>query len=162
MAKQSLLLLIVLALGCGTKDESVAKQVGNQVGETVTDFARGVGKGIDKRMEVVVELSDTLTRAGMTSTVAKRTGIDHPNEKSKGICVYLITKDELKGPFVAKAFNAEGKEVGRAQVEADFSADDAKYLTFTFDHEMDTELVTKYVIEKGKSKTKPAEASKPQ
>ena len=142
------LLAVLLAIpGCGKKneDESGAKRAGNKVGETITDFASGIGKGIDKQMVVNVELSDGLKQRGITKNTAKALGMDHPN--AKGITVYFGSKDPFKGKLSAKAFNKEGVEIGRSMVDVEFTADDAKYVTFTFDNEMDTQLVDKYLVD---------------
>lgn len=136
--------ILLLAAGCGKKGESVAKTAGNKVGETITDFATGIGKGIDKQMTVNVELSDELVKKGLEKTVAKSTGLDSPREK--GISVYFIAKLPFDAKLIAKAINKEGQEIGRSVVDVELSADDAKYVTFMFAPEMDTQLVDKYLI----------------
>lgn len=155
--KNSMLLLAILLIavaGCNTKkDESLAKQAGSAVGEGLTDFASGVGKGVNKQMTVKVELSKALVDAGLSSTVAKPTGISdiaQPPEKrhssGKGISIYLVASKPFKSKLVAKALNKEGQEIGRATAEVDFAEDDAKYIAFSFEHEMDRQLVDKYLI----------------
>jgi hypothetical protein len=62
---------VVLVVGCGKKDESLAKKAGGKVGEVLTGFAAGMGKGVDKQMLVNVELTPAVTQAGITKTVAK-------------------------------------------------------------------------------------------
>lgn len=143
-----LLAALAVVCGCGKQDESVAKKAGSKVGETLTDFAVGVGKGIDKQMVVNVELSEELTKQGITKTVSKSIGIDHPNEK--GITVYFMAKTPFKAKLIAKATNKEGMQIGRSAVDVEFSADDAKYVTFQFDREMDTQLVDRYLVDLSK------------
>jgi hypothetical protein len=144
---------LIAVAGCGKNDghdESAAKRAGSAVGEAVTDFASGVGKGVDKQMSVNVELTKALSDKGLSKSVAKSTGIDvlGPDvKKSKGISVYLIAAKAFKAKLVAKALAEDGQEIGRSTVDIDFAADDAKYVTFTFDREMDTQLVVKYVID---------------
>ena len=130
----------VFMAGCGG-----AKNAGQKMGETVTDFASGVGKGIDKRLKVSVELSESLKNLGVRNTVSKSTSLDHG--KQKGIAVYLIASKPVNLSLTAKAQNDEGDEIGRAKSTATFAADDAKYVTFTFDPEMDTQLVHQYIID---------------
>jgi hypothetical protein len=141
-----LAIALVAAAGCGKHDESVAKRAGSTVGEAVTDFASGVGKGVDKQMTVTVELSKQLTDKGVSKTIAKSAGIA-PSKPKGGISVYLLAAKPLKAKLIAKAVTGEGQEIGRATVDVEFSADDAKYVNFSFDPEMDRQLVAKYVID---------------
>jgi len=105
---------LFLVAGCGKDDESLAKKAGAKVGETLTEFASGVGKGIDKEMAVTVELSQALADAGMTKTIAKAGGLDHPNTKT--ILVYLVAQKPFNSLLIAKALNKEGQELGRSIV----------------------------------------------
>lgn len=137
----ALVLMIASSLGCGGESGKV-KRAGRAVGETVTDFTRGVGAGIDKRLEVEVDLSPAVVDLGLSKTVAKSAGID-----TRGVSVYLMSQKPMTGKFVAKALNADGQEIGRSVVEVEFSADDAKYVTFRFGDEMDSQSVERYVID---------------
>ncbi len=145
MAKAGIFIIagIAFALGCG--EGGGAKKAGQKMGETFTDFASGVGKGIDKQMEVSVEISDTLTDLGIRKTVSKSAALDRGQKKA--ITVYLIASKPVNLSLTAKAQNEAGDEIGRSKVTARFAADDAKYVTFTFDPEMDTQLVHTYFID---------------
>jgi hypothetical protein len=138
---------LVVVAGCGKHDESAAKRAGNAVGETVTDFASGIGKGVDKKMTVNVELSKPLSDRGLSKTVAKLAETEKHAHVSKGVSVYLIASKPFKSKLVAKALDGDGLEIGRSTVDVDFAADDAKYVNFTFDPQMDRQLVAKYVID---------------
>lgn len=136
--------------GCSKDDESAAKRAGAKVGETLTDFATGVGKGIDKKMMVNVELSKDLTEQGISMTIAKAEGIDPakaPGEHASTIRVYLIASKPFRATLGAKALTKEGQEIGRSVAEVELAADEAKYVSFVFDEEMDTQLVAKYAID---------------
>ena len=139
------ILLLIPAVGCDEGEESAASRVGSKVGETVTDFAQGVGKGIDKEMTVEVELSESLTKRGVSKTIAKSLGMEHPNQK--GISVYLKSTEQFKAKLIAKAFDQNGSEIGRSIVDVELGADDAKHVTFTFEQQLDTQLVKKYSID---------------
>lgn len=67
--------------------------------------------------------------------------------KQKGITAYFIASRPVDAMLIAKALNAEGQEIGRSSVAVKLAAEDAKYVTFTFDAEMDTQLVDKYVVD---------------
>src|SRR6185437_9478051 len=103
-----------------------------------------VGTGYDKRMVVAVELTENVTGLGLSKTVSKNTGIDG---KQKGISIYFVSQHAVTAALVAKTLDAEDQEIGRSIVEVDFAADDAKYVTFQFDAEMDRQLVSKYLID---------------
>jgi hypothetical protein len=132
--------VLLVTIGCGKKgEESLAKQAGGKVGETLTDFVSGVGKGVDKQLIVKVELSKSLADLGLSNTVSK--AIPH------GFSIYLAAAKPLKSKLVAKAFDKEDQEVGRCAVDVDFAADDAKYVSFTFQDAMDTQLVEKFLLD---------------
>jgi hypothetical protein len=44
MKNAAVVLLLLAVSGCGKRDESIAKKVGEKVGETATDFATGAGQ----------------------------------------------------------------------------------------------------------------------
>jgi hypothetical protein len=134
-----------LLCGCGKSgDESLAKRTGNKLGEAMTDFASGVGGGVDKQLTVDVELSDALGKQGFSKTVAKSLGLDI---SGKGISVYLIAENAYQGELIAKARNEAGQEVGRSVVEVEFKADDARYVKFLFDDQVDMQLVKRFTID---------------
>jgi hypothetical protein len=137
---------IFLGVGCGknSTDDSIAKKAGNKLGETLTDFTTGVGSGIDKQMTVKVDLSEKLKAKGIKKTIAKLGGMDSGTNK---LIIYFISEQAQKLTIVAKALNKEGQEIGRSVIEASFSKDDGKYLTFNFESEMDKLLVDKYSID---------------
>ncbi len=141
----AVILLTLAIVGCGKSDESLAKRAGSKVGETLTDFASGVGAGVDKKMIVTVELSKALVDAGISRTIAKSGGIDHPDAKT--MSVYLTSQKPFKATLIAMALNREGLEIGRATADIDLAESDAKYATFAFPGEMDTQLVAKYTID---------------
>ena len=139
------LMVAVLLCGCGKKpDESLVKRTGNKIGEAVTDFASGVGGGVDKQLLVEVELSAALTELGFSKTVSKSLGLE---SSGKGISVYLLSRDAYEGALMAKALNEAGQEVGRSVVEAEFAADDAQYVKFIFDDEVDMQLVKRFMVD---------------
>lgn len=136
---KTLILFITLTLiyGCGN-DDSLAKKAGNKVGETLTDFASGVGEGVDEKMLVIVNLSEPLKAKGLSKTISKSLGLD------KGFSVYLISQKTLSSKLIAKAIDKSGQEIGRVVVSVEFAADDAKYIIFKFNDELDMQLVKSF------------------
>jgi hypothetical protein len=150
--------LVVLMACAGCKDEagSIAQSAGSKVGETLTDFASGVGEGVDRQLEVTVEPSERFAEFGLSQTVAKSRGL------KQGISVYFIAEKPFNGRMIAKAFNAAGVEIGRSKVDVTFDADDAKYVSFDFDTEMDSQLVERYQIDvRDASEIEPAAVGPP-
>jgi hypothetical protein len=135
-------LLVMLLVGCGKKDESLAKKVGETIGQQATDFTKGIGKGIDQKMMVQVSLTPQVQALGLTNTIAKSLGIGSTNS----ISVYFIASQGISNTLVARALNADGVEVGRARTPVGMQKDDATYLTFTFGEQMDTGMVKRYEI----------------
>jgi hypothetical protein len=135
-------LMAALLVGCGKKDDSIAKQAGEAIGQQVTDFTKGVGKGIDQKMMVQVSLSSQVQAIGLTNTVAKSLGIGSTN----GISVYFIASQGVSNTLVARALNADSVEIGRARKLVVMQKDDATYVTFTFDEQMDAGIVKRYEI----------------
>jgi 3-hydroxyisobutyrate dehydrogenase-like beta-hydroxyacid dehydrogenase len=137
------LLLLALAAGCSKSSDNLVGKTGEAVGEKITDFAKGVGKGIDQKMAVNVTLRPEVQALGLTHTVAKSLGLD---TSKKGITVYLIAARPVSATLVAYAVKSDGVEIGRARKKLELGKDDAAYVTFEFDPEMDTTAVSKYLI----------------
>jgi len=135
-------LVAALLVGCGKKEDSIAKKVGEVIGQQATDFTKGVGKGIDQQMMVQVSLTPLVQVLGLTNTIAKSLGIGSTN----GISIYLIASQSVSNTLVARALNANGVEVGRAKKLVIMQKDDATYVTFNFEEEMDTGMVKRYEI----------------
>jgi hypothetical protein len=145
MRRRVLVVVAALAVStaCSKGDDSLAKKAGSKLGETVTDFASGVGKGVDRQMVVEVDLGPSVVEKGLTKTIAKSSGLEGPKE----ISVYLVSSAAVKGVLVAKALDEKGGEIGRASESIEFTADDAKYVTFKFQEQMDSQLVKRFVLE---------------
>jgi hypothetical protein len=145
MKKNITILSITIALlvGCGKQGDKIADEAGDAVGQHLTEFTKGIGKGIDKKMMVDVAVKPEVYALGLTNTFAKSLGLD---EYKKGFTVYFIASQSVSNTLVARAFNADGLEVGRAKKPVVIEKDDAKYVTFEFDSQMDSQLVARYSI----------------
>ena len=141
------IVLTVSLLGCSNPKQSGAESLGESIGKNVTEFAQGIGTGVDAQLKIKIELAPTLEQSGISYTVAKQDSV-LVDSKKKTIAVYFLSTKEFQGTLIAKAFNAEGLEIGRASVEVNFKADDAQYVTFAFPSEMDRQLVEVYRIDK--------------
>lgn len=139
----SLSVLLILLTACSDGQDSnntLANQAGETVGTLVSDFTEGIGKGVDQTLSLEVEADRKLTAKGITISVAKQGSL-----AEKTIVVYLNSDQRFNESIIIQAFNAAGQEVGRSTVVVDLEADSAKYVSFPFYGEMDTQLVDKYV-----------------
>jgi hypothetical protein len=136
-------MIAALLLGCGKEDDSLAKKTGEKVGQQLTDFTKGIGKGIDQQMMVQVSLSPQVQALGLTNTIAKSHGL---GSRTNGISIYLIASHSVSNTLIARALTAEGVEVGRSRKLLVMQKDDATYVTFDFESQMDMAIVKKYEI----------------
>ena len=149
MNRRSLLFAMLVALstvsGCSDSSKNDAGSIGKSIGKNVTEFAQGVGTGVDAQLQIKIELSEKLTQGGLSATVAKQQA--PLNDPQKAISVYVISAQELNTTLIAKAYNAEGLEIGRAIANVSFNSNDAQYVNFAFPSEMDRQLVAVYKID---------------
>ena len=136
--------VMMLTVGCGDDGESLPSKAGRKIGKGATDLVTGMGSGIDEAMQVNVSLGPGMTEKGFARTVSESTGL---SPDKKGIAVYIISKGAYSGGLLAKALNKAGLEIGRSRADVEFGKDDAKYVTFMFDDEMDAALVRKYEVD---------------
>lgn len=140
-----LFISVLLSTGCGKEGDKLADKAGQTVGQHLTEFTKGVGKGIDQKMLVDVTISPEVYGLGLTNTFAKSLGLD---EHRKGFSVYFIASQNVSNLLVARAFNAEGLEIGRSKKDVAMQKDDAAYVVFIFPDEMDSQMVHRYSIER--------------
>ncbi|MBA0446179.1 hypothetical protein D7Y61_02365 [Stenotrophomonas maltophilia] len=143
MFMNRVIVVMVLALGLAAckDDTSVSQKAGSAISGTAADFVAGLGEGVDKRMNVTLQADPGLAAHGLTVTLGKSRGMG-----SKEAAVYVVADKAFKGKLVARALDADGTEIGRASTEVEFAADDARYVTFQFNEEMDSQLVRTYAV----------------
>jgi len=139
--KSIVVVALVLALTACKDDTSMSQKAGSAISGTAADFVAGLGEGVDKRMSVTLQTDPGLAARGLTVTQGKSRG-----KGSKYAAVYVVADKPFKGRLVARALDADGTEIGRAVVDEEFAADDARYVTFTFNEEMDSQLVRTYAV----------------
>lgn len=164
---KSFIMLLLLCfgptiVGCGKAADHDAGTVGQAIGENVTDFARGVGKGIDNKLHISTEISPALVERGVTLIVGKQGPLHSTTDDTKAISLYFLTEKAIAGTMIAKAYNSDDQEIGRAKTVVEFSDDDAQYVKFPFPPEMDRQLVAKYKFDiiASSSDPQPAEAAR--
>jgi len=83
-----------------------------------------------------------LVGCGKKDSIAKSLGVGSKN----GISIYFIASQSVSNTLVARALDAGGVEVGRARKLVVMQKDDASYVTFNFEEQMDTGMVKRYEI----------------
>ncbi|WP_146260350.1 hypothetical protein [Stenotrophomonas maltophilia] len=141
MNKVIVAMVMALGLAACKDDTSVSQKAGSAISGTAADFVAGLGEGVDKRMNVTLQADPGLAAHGLTVTLGKSRGMG-----SKEAAVYVVADKAFKGKLVARALDADGTEIGRAAAEVEFAADDARYVTFQFNEEMDSQLVRTYAV----------------
>ncbi|WP_146146963.1 hypothetical protein [Stenotrophomonas maltophilia] len=141
MNKVIVAMVLALGLAACKDDTSVSQKAGSAISGTAADFVAGLGEGVDKRMNVTLQADPGLAAHGLTVTLGKSRGMG-----SKEAAVYVVADKAFKGKLVARALDADGTEIGRAAAEVEFAADDARYVTFQFNEEMDSQLVRTYAV----------------
>ncbi|MDT3488306.1 hypothetical protein [Stenotrophomonas maltophilia] len=141
MNKVIVVMVLALGLAACKDDTSVSQKAGSAISGTAADFVAGLGEGVDKRMNVTLQADPGLAAHGLTVTLGKSRGMG-----SKEAAVYVVADKAFKGKLVARALDTDGTEIGRAAAEVEFAADDARYVTFQFNEEMDSQLVRTYAV----------------
>jgi len=81
------------------------------------------------------------------SLIDKKISMTSSSVNELNVEVYLTSEEETEGELLAKAMDAHGQEIGRAKQTLLLGKDDAKLVTFTFDTNVEMDLVTKFVID---------------
>ena len=134
--KSIVVVVLVLALAACGDDRSLSQKAGSAISGTATDFVAGLGEGVDKRMSLNLDVDPALAAHGLAVSMGKSRGVG-----SKDASVYVVASKAYRGSFLARALDANGTEIGRSKVDVEFAADDAQYVNFTFNDEMDSQLV---------------------
>ena len=89
--------------------------------------------------EKVVTLGSSVIDKGLSMTSSK-------SEQAK-VEVYLTSTDLVEGELLAKALNAQGKEIGRSKQILNLGKDDAKLVTFNFDASVNLDDVSRFMLD---------------
>ena len=81
------------------------------------------------------------------SLIDKKISMTSYSVNELNVEVYLISEEESTGELLAKAMDINSLEIGRSKQALILGKDDAKLITFTFDTNVDMDLVTKFVID---------------
>ena len=81
------------------------------------------------------------------SVSEKKISMTSTNVEGLKVDVYLISEEAVEGELLAKALNSSGMEIGRAKQILALAKDDAKLFSFSFDSNLDSDNVAKYVLD---------------
>jgi hypothetical protein len=148
--KRIILILTALMLfaSCGRVKEKAKETInkgGETVGKTATEFFEGVSTGIDKTLECELSLSETLLSKGLKT--GKFSIENAAVGKNNQLTVYLIFDKDFNSPVIAKTFDKNGLETGRAKIDIAGKADEAAYFDFVFDKRTYIEVKSKITLE---------------
>ncbi len=135
------LALVVALSACGGEKKSLSQRAGSVISGSAADFVAGVGEGVDRRMNIDLDVDPEMQAKGLSVTFGKSRGVG-----SKDASVYVTAANPFEGKLLAKALDVDGVEIGRSVIEVSFEADDAQYVNFTFNDEMDSQMVRKYAL----------------
>lgn len=142
-------IIILIALtscnGIANKTKKGINKGGEVVGETATEFFEGVSEGVGKTLECDIKLSKQLVNKGLKTGVYQiNSDVDGNNNQ---LTLYLIFNNDIDDTIVAKAYNKNGLEIGRAKAAIKGKADEAGYYDFDFDKRTDIGFRNKIIIE---------------
>jgi hypothetical protein len=147
--KLVLLLLLAIAVSCGKIKEKTKDGInkgGETVGKTATEFFEGVSEGVEQTLACEILLSQELKDMGV------KTGKTSVNNSPDGgnnnlLTLYLIFDKDFKSSVIAKAFDKNGLEIGRAKLEIQSKTGDAGYYDFSFDKRTYIEVKSKIQLD---------------
>ena len=110
----SIIFLLVSCNRIANKTKESINKSGEVVGETATEFFEGITEGVDKTLECEILLSEQLKNKGL-KTGAYNIDAQLINNNNK-LTLYLIFNQNFSKELVAKAYNKNGLEIGRANL----------------------------------------------
>ena len=144
--------------GIGNALQTKGQDAAHALGAGVGQVAKGTGGGLEAGFaEFAVRLAPSATQKGLKINNARRNGESSPivDEKSsavteggKVVTAYLLAGSTLiKTKVRLLALDKTDKELGRASVNLELAAGDAKYVDFKFDSRTPLNEVSTVVLE---------------
>ena len=127
--------LIFIGLASCNWAKDKAKDTVNKTGEIVaktgSEFVNGVRKGVEKTFSNEVRLSDVLKSKGIQTGKILVSNSDSAMDNV--LTMYIIFGNDFSQMVVAKVYDEQGLEYGRAKQMVEGKKGDAKYFDFIFD-----------------------------
>ncbi|WP_296384272.1 hypothetical protein [Winogradskyella sp.] len=118
---------------------------GEVVGETATEFFEGVSEGVDKTLECEILLSKKLKNSGLNTGAYDIESVNNGNNNK--LTLYIIFNNDFNKTVMAKAYNKNKLEIGRARTTIIGKKGDAGYFNFEFDKRTDIGFRNRITIE---------------
>lgn len=136
---------MVLA-SCSTSSiKEKINQTGNAAGQVAGEFIEGASKGVAKAFDVKVDIPKSLSEKGIefgkAMVSSDSTGTDNL------LLLYVIFNQDFDGPLMAKAFDDQSLEMGRALVNVTGKKNEAKFIEFHFDKRTNIDSKNKLTVE---------------
>jgi hypothetical protein len=139
-------LMICACDGLKQKTKESINKGGEVVGKTATEFIEGVTEGVDKTLQCELSLSEDLLEKGL-QTGKFSIESDSLGGKNNLLTLYLIFNKDFSSTIVAKVYDKNGLEIGRAKLAILGRAGDAGYYDFVFDKRTYIEVRSKITFE---------------
>lgn len=147
MNKYGSLLLALCLVACDRAGEAAKNTInkgGEVAGQAASEFLKGAKEGVEETLSMPVVLDASLDGKGLGVGKTEASG----GEGYHTLNVYLIFDRDLSDSLVAKAYDADGLEMGRARFSVNGKAGDASWHTIEFPEQTDLEAKGKVVIGK--------------
>jgi len=140
--------LVALTVLFSCSSESVKEKInkaGDVAGQVGGEFAEGIAQGVEKAFNAKVEVSEALKEKGIEA--GKTTVSGDSGGTDNLLTIYVIFNRDFKGELMARAFDDDNKEMGRARQSVEAKALDARYLEFRFDRRTNIDSNNRLVLE---------------
>ena len=139
----------------------VLQEKGMAAAESVTSgmgkVVRGVERGVEKSGRFA-EVTDAAKQAGLQVTkvqlaTAVISAASDPAEGSaadpevRGLDLYVLTSQDVKGTMKIKIHNALDQEIGRVKLPFVQEADEGRYVRVTLDAQVDLQAITRVEVD---------------
>lgn len=133
-------------VACSGSDikENIHK-AGDVAGQTAGEFIEGAKTGVEKAFDVKVELNANLKNKGIE--FGKTTVSSDTLGEDNLLIVYTIFHSDYNDTIMAKVFDENTQEMGRATAIVSAKKDEAKFIEFHFDKRTNIDSEHKITIE---------------
>lgn len=139
------LLCLVLLGACQRAGEAAKNTInkgGEVAGQAASEFLKGAKEGVEETLALPVVLDPSLDGLGLSVGKTEASGVDNYNTLN----VYLMFDRDMSDTLVAKAYDADGLEMGRVRFAVSGKAGDTAWQTIAFPEQTDLEAKGKVVI----------------
>lgn len=151
-AQEKAELLASVAKGTGNALSGVGSEATEALSKGVTDMVSGINRGVEKGTEFPVSVNEPLSAKGVAANLATRNLSNTSAELGDGgmensVSVYVTFDNASETVFQLRAFDGDGKEIGRSnKLPVQVDEDEGTYLHFVFDGQTPLSRVANMVL----------------